>query len=81
MWGASHPSEHQHPEAWPTSTYGHFREVFVSGALDDHWALGRLGYWVHVALSCQVFGRRALSRLALFFKLSYIEIEVAMQKY
>ena len=50
-------AEPQHPEAWPASTYGHFREVLDSGALNDHWALGRLGHWVHVALSRQALGR------------------------
>ena len=30
----------------------------VSEAIDDHWALGRLGHWVQVALSRQALGRR-----------------------
>ena len=49
MYGTPAPSsECQHPEAWPASTYGLLREVLDSGALNNHWALGRLGNWVHV---------------------------------
>ena len=59
LYGMPAPSaERQHPEAWPASTYGHLREVLDSGALNDHWALSRLGHWVHVALSRQALGHR-----------------------
>ena len=59
LYGMPAPSaECRHPEAWPASTYRHLKEVLDSGALNDHWAFGRLGHWVHVELSCHALGRR-----------------------
>ena len=60
LYGMPAPSaEHQHPEAWPASTYKLLREVWVTGVLNDNCPLGRMGQWVHVTLSSQALGRRA----------------------
>ena len=54
-------AEHQHPEAQPASTYGHLREVLFGGALNEHWALSRLGDWVLMALSRQALSRSTVT--------------------